>query len=149
MDKTAVKALSKIAGVKYEEYGMELLKAGTSLDGMSPEDVLFNDYKLFSVGDKKFSVGQFFTMNFDDIKKDMDEYLDTLNKTAEANNFVLTCLYVTDIIKNGSYVLFNEKGKDIMALAYRNDDIEEGEFIEDCLSRKKNVVPIIMDAIGE
>ena len=33
-----------------------------------------------------------------------------------------------------------------MALAYRNDDIEEGEFIEDCLSRKKNVVPIIMDA---
>ena len=149
VDKVAVKALSKIAGVKYEEYGMELLKAGTSLDGMSPEDVLFNDYKLFSVGDKKFSVGQFFTMNFDDIKKDMDEYIETLNKTAEANNFVLTCLYVTDIIKNGSYVLFNEKGKDIMALAYRNDDIEEGEFIEDCLSRKKNVVPIIMDAIGE
>jgi len=149
VDKLAVKDLSKIAGVNYEKYGMELLKAGTSLDGMSPEDVLFNDYKLFTIGDKKFSIGQFFTMNFDDIKKDIDLYVDTLNKTAEANGFVLTCLYVTDIIKNGSYVLFNEKGKDIMALAYRNDDICEGEFIENCLSRKKNVVPIIMDAIGE
>ena len=26
-------------------------------------------------------------------------------------------------------------------------EIKEGEFIENCVSRKKNVVPIVMDAL--
>ena len=52
----------------YYDYGMKLLKSGTSLEGMSKEDVLYNDYKLFTVNDKSFAVGQFFTMNFDEIE---------------------------------------------------------------------------------
>ena len=51
-------------------------------------------------------------------------------------------------IKN-LYKTLNVDGTDIQVLKNINLDIEEGEFIEDCLSRKKNVVPIIMDAIGE
>ena len=30
---------------------MNLLKAGTSLEGMNKEDVLYNDYKLYSVNE--------------------------------------------------------------------------------------------------
>ena len=146
IDEKAVKELSEIAGVNYEEYGMELLKAGTSLDGMDIEDVLYNDYKLFSVGDTNFAIGQFFTMNFDDIKKDMDKYIEVMNKVAEKNNYSLVTLYVTDIIKNGSYVIYNTKGQNIMDMAY-DKEVHEGDFIENCVSRKKNVVPIIRDVL--
>lgn len=145
-DVLAVNELSKIAGVDYKEYGMDLLKAGTSLDGMSIEDVLYNDYKLFTVNGKSFAIGQFFTMNFDDIKKDQDEYIKVLDKVSEANNYQLVALYVTDIIKNGSYVLFNTKANEIMNMAY-DMECSEGMFIENCVSRKKNVVPLIMDAL--
>ena len=109
-DKEAVKNLSEIAEVDYQEYGMNLLKSGTSLEGMTKEDVLYNDYKIFTVNEKNFAIGQFFTMNFDEIAKDIDAYIEVLNKVAEANNFVLVALYVTDIIKNGSYVIYNKKG---------------------------------------
>ena len=34
---------------------MNLLKSGTSLDGMSKEDVLYNDYKLFTVNSTRLS----------------------------------------------------------------------------------------------
>ena len=71
IDERAVMELSKIAEVDYYEYGMNLLKSGTSLDGMNKEDVLYNDYKLFNVNDENFAIGQFFTMNFDDIKKEL------------------------------------------------------------------------------
>lgn len=148
MDVEAVKELSTIAEVNYEEYGMEMLKAGTSLEGMSIEDVLYNDYKLYTVNDKTFGVAQFFTMNFDDIKKDMDKYIEVLDKVAEGNNYSLVVLYVTDIIKNGSYVLFNKKGQEILNQSY-DKDVSEGEFIENCVSRKKNVIPLIMDAISD
>lgn len=148
VDEEAVKELAQIAEVNYEEYGMEMLKAGTSLEGMSIEDVLYNDYKLYTVNDKTFGVAQFFTMNFDDIKKDMDKYIEVLDKVAEGNNYSLVVLYVTDIIKNGSYVLFNKKGQEILNQSY-DKDVVEGEFIENCVSRKKNVIPLIMDAIGD
>ena len=145
-DREAVEELSKIALVDYMEYGMNLLKAGTLLDGMSKEDVLYNDYKLFSVNDKTFSVGQFFTMNFDDIKKELDGYVEVLDKIAEANHFVLVALYVTDIIQNGSYVIYNTKGQNIVDLVYQKD-MKEGDFIPGCLSRKKHIVPLIMQIL--
>lgn len=145
-DEEAVEELSKIAKVDYEKYGLELLKSGTSLEGMSEEDVLFNDYKMFKAGDKEFSVGQFFTMNFEEIESKMDDYIKVLDKVAEQNNFAVVALYVTDIIKNGSYVLYNKKAQNIMDIAY-NTEVKEGYFVEGCVSRKKNVVPVIMGVL--
>ena len=146
VDKEAVKALAKLAKVDYMKYGMELIKAGTSLEGMSREDVLYNDYKLFTVNNKTFGIGQFFTMNFSDIEKDLNSYVEVLDRVAENNNFALVALYVTDIIKNGSYVIYNTKSEGIMRLAY-SEDMHEGYFIDGCVSRKKHVVPVIMDII--
>ena len=144
-DKDAVEKLSSIAEVDYQDYGMKLLKAGTSLDGMEPADVLFNDYKIYTINDKSFSIGQFFTMNFQDIEKDIDKYIETLNQTAETNHYEMVCLYVTDIIKNGSYVLFNEKAKNYIEVLYGIENPKEGIFIEGCISRKKNIVPLVMN----
>lgn len=143
-DVEAVEYLSKLAEVDYKVYGMDLLKAGTSLEGMTKEDVLYNDFKIYTVDDKKFAIGQFFTMNFEEIEKDMTEYIHVLDEVAEANNYNLVALYVTDIIKKGSYVIFNTRGSGTMALAYSKDSFAEGSFIPGCVSRKKHVVPIIM-----
>ena len=131
--------------VDYVDYGMKLLKAGTSLDGMEPADVLFNDYKIYTINDKSFSIGQFFTMNFQDIEEDINKYIETLSQTAEANHYEMVCLYVTDIIKNGSYVLFNEKAKNYIEVLYGIENPKEGLFIEGCISRKKNIVPLVMN----
>ena len=143
-DREAVKDLARLAGVNYEEYGMDLLKAGTSLDGMSKEDVLYNDFKLYTVGESTFGVGQFFTMNFDEMKKEIDEYVKVLDKISETNNYDFLALYVTDIIKNGSYIMYNTKAKSKVDIIY-GKDMSEGDFIENCVSRKKNVIPLVMD----
>lgn len=145
-DKKAVEDLSSIAKVNYEKYGMELLRSGTSLEGMSKEDVLYNDYKIYTVNEKNFAIGQFFTMNFDEIEKEMNQYVEVLNKVAEANGYLLVALYVTDIVKRGSYILYNEKSENIMSTAYQKD-MKEGFFVEGCISRKKHMVPVIMEIL--
>lgn len=144
-DIEAVKELAKIAEVDYQEYGMNMLKAGTSLEGMTKEDVLYNDFKLYTVNDKTFAVGQFFTMNFNEIEKELDDYIHTLDEVGEANNYNLVTLYVTDIIKNGSYVIFNKKGHSVMSVAYNQENLEQGYFVTGCVSRKKHVVPLLME----
>lgn len=143
-DVEAVNELASIAGVDYRKYGMSLLKAGTSLEGMTKEDVLYNDFKIYTVEDKNFAIGQFFTMNFEEIAQDMDEYVHVLDEVSESNNYNLVALFVTDIIRNGSYVIFNTRGKDTMELAYGVNNIPQGYFLPGCVSRKKHVVPMIM-----
>ena len=145
-DIQAVEELSAIAEVNYHKYGLDLLKAGSSLKGLSKEDVLYNDYKLFTVNNKTIGIGQFFTMDFHEIEKELDSYIKILDRLAEGNNYTLVALYVTDIIKNGSYVIYNQKAQNIMNLAY-DKEMHEGQFVEGCVSRKKHVVPIIMQII--
>ena len=146
IDEAAVLDLAKIAGVDYQEYGIKLLKAGTSLEGLTKEDVLYKDYKLFKTKDKQFSIGQIFTFNFEEIEKEMDEYIEVLDNVAERNNHSIVALYVTDVMKNGSYVIYNTKAQNLMDLAY-DTNVTEGYFIPKCVSRKKNIVPILMGVL--
>ena len=146
-DISAVQELALLAEVNYLDYGMSMLKAGTSLDGMSKADVLYNDFKLYTVNGRTFAVGQFFTMNFDEIEREIEDYIHVLDEVAEANNYSLVTLFVTDIINNGSYVIYNTKGQDIVSIAYEKENIKQGQFIRNCVSRKKHVVPMIMDVL--
>ena len=49
LDKKAVLELAKIAGVDYEAYGMDMFKAGTSLDEFSIEEIVNMDFKEFNM----------------------------------------------------------------------------------------------------
>ena len=81
-----------------------------------------------------------------EIEQELPEYIEVLDKVAEANHYVLVAFYVTDIIKNGSYIIYNKRGKNIIDLAYQKE-LREGEFIDNCLSRKKHIVPLIMEVL--
>jgi transketolase len=67
-------------------------------------------------------------------------------EVADGNDFSLVALYVTDIIQNGSYVIYSSKAKGIMDVAYQTD-VNEGFFVPGCVSRKKHIVPLIMGVL--
>lgn len=149
LDIKALNDLSKIANIDWKTYGLEMLKAGTSLKGKTKEEILYTDFKNFTVGQENMGIGQIFTFNFDELKNDSQEYIDLLTNTAKNNDYTVIALFVTDVIKNGSYVFFNEQAKELMEYAYDIKDIEQGHFLPDCVSRKKQMVPNIMEAIKQ
>jgi len=53
---------------------------------------------------------------------------------------------ITDIFKNGSYILFNENAKETLKLAF-DEKLEQGTFLENMVSRKKQILPAIMNVI--
>ena len=53
---------------------------------------------------------------------------------------------ITDIFKNGSYFIFNENGKSTLKNAF-GDTLEQGDFIPNIISRKKQIVPPIMSVM--
>jgi manganese-dependent inorganic pyrophosphatase len=144
IDRETVEKLSKIAGVDYKKYGLEMLKAGSSLKGKTKEEVLYTDYKNYPIGDKKIGLGQLSTTNPDEILDSIDEYVNLLNEVAEANNYYLVALFVTDIINNGSYAIYSNRAEDILRKVYNNKDLKEGTFLPGVVSRKKQILPGIM-----
>ena len=149
-DKEAVEALSKLAKVDYEKYGLDMFKAGTSLEGKTKEEIVNTDIKTFTYDkDVKYAVSQIFTLDFDSIKKDMDGYIDLIENMKKNDDFNFIVLVVTDIIKNGSYFIYTESAKEILESGYGLKDITQGVYIDDQVSRKKQVVPTIINGMDK
>lgn len=144
IDREAVEFLAKRANLNYEDYGMKMIKAGSSLDGMSVEDIVFYDYKEFKTNDMGYGIGQILTLDYDRILKEKDKYIEFLDKTCKTKGYKLMALFVTDVVNNGSYLIYSSNAKQIMSLAYGIKDIQEGQYLKGVISRKKQVVPNIM-----
>lgn len=146
-DKEVVKELSQIANIDYQKYGMEMFNAGTSLKGRTIEEIVYTDFKLFPVDERKMGIGQVFTTNIKEIADKKEEYLDFIENITENNNYALCVLVVTDIINNGSYIFYNKNAKHIIKNAFNIENMEQGHYLQDVVSRKKQVLPNIMEAI--
>ena len=57
------------------------------------------------------------------------------------------CAELDNMIKGGSYIFFNHKSKDIISKATNVERIKQGEYLEGILSRKKQLLPMLMDVI--
>lgn len=147
LDKQTANELAEIAGVDLNKYGLEMLKAGTSLKGKTEEDILFGDFKLYEVNGKKIGVTQVSTFDINDFTNSIDKYRELLNKNAENNNYDVFAFFITDILKNGSYVYYNNAAVDIMSKAFDIDNMPQGTYLDGCVSRKKQVIPKIMKVI--
>lgn len=146
-DKIAVEELAKIAEVDYEVYARNMFKAGTSLKGISKIDIVNTDIKTFHTEDVTFAVGQILTLDYEDILNETDEYVSIIEQIEKDKEFNFSILVITDIIKNGSYLLFTKEAKKYLEAAFNIDNIEQGYYLEGCVSRKKQIVPYIMDII--
>jgi len=147
LDRKVAKNLAKIAKVDINKYGIELLGSGVSIEGMSVTDVIYKDFKNYTINDNRFSVGQVFTTDFKVFEKNLNDYVSTINDIAENNDYKVVCLFVTDIITNDSYIIYNEKAKDYLVEAFNIMNLEEGTLIKGMVSRKKQMVPPIMEVL--
>ncbi len=146
-DVAAVKKLAQQLNIDYEKYGLEMFKAGSSLKDKTIEEIIYQDFKQYNAEDTNIGIGQVFTTNYEEIEEHKDDYIRQLNNMATGNNYDIVCLFVTNIITNGSNVLFNDKAQNTLALAYNIPDISEGQFLPNIVSRKKQIISAIIDVI--
>jgi manganese-dependent inorganic pyrophosphatase len=145
-DKFVAQKLSLIANIYIDDYASRMFKAGTDLNGKSTSEIIQGDIKTYEVNGKKIAISQVITLASDEALKQKDEYIKELNHMKEMGYDVIL-LSITDILKDGSYIFFNEESKDIIASMFGFENIEEGYFFNKCLSRKKQLVPLIMSTV--
>ena len=136
--------LAEIAGIDIEKYSYEMFKAGSSISGMTYNEIITQDFKSFNIDDVKIGIGQINTMDIEAIQNNKQDYINLLNNYEEFD-YKIALFFVTDIIKNGSYIYFNESSKNIIEEVYQLENIEQGTFIPNMVSRKKQMLPGLLE----
>lgn len=144
-DEETVRELSKSLNINYEEYALEIFKEGSDLSDKDPEDIVTQDFKRFTMDDYLIGVGQVFVTGMDAIKEKQPFLKDALESVKKAGDFYATTLFVTDILTSTSYLYYTDSFKNILEKAFKIEELEQGYALKDIVSRKKQIIPKIME----
>ncbi len=148
-DIAAAKELAEIAGVDAEEYGLNMLKAGADLSKKTVEELISLDAKEFTLGSKKVEIAQVNTVDIEDVKKRQPELEAALSKVIAEKNLDLFLLMITDILENDSLALAIGDQASKVEKAFNVTLENNTALLKGVVSRKKQVVPVLTDAIAE
>lgn len=148
-DREAVKELAELAGVNYEEYGMEMLKAGADISDYPDEKLAGNDTKEFESAGKVFTVGQVSVMDVEPINAKKADIMAALEKNRAAHNYVASYLMVTNILTEDTYLWFTDGAKDVAEKAFNKTAEDNCVYLPKVMSRKKQVSPQLIKAYAE
>lgn len=149
-DKKIANELSELTNINCEEFAIKMFKAASNFKNIQDkEDIFYRDFKSFTISNEKVGVGQVLALNIDDIMEEKEEYIELLEREAKNNNYDVLIFAVVDIVKNGSYFFYSENSKTVLENSFRLDNIEQGFYVQDCLSRKNQIIPSIMDALDK
>ena len=141
--------MKKIAAIDVEDFAMKMFRAGTSLEGRKPDELLKSDVKNFSIEGVNVRVCQIFTMDLDStasVEKDLKDAMENFVASSDAETFVLM---ITDIFKEVSEVILAGSFKEAIARKFEKDLVGDKFLSEGLLSRKKQLLPKISSAISE
>lgn len=146
-DKDAAKKLAAIAGVDIEAYGMEMLKAGANVSDLTPDEIAHNDMKEFTGGGKTFTISQVQVMDTTDLLNQKKVLLSALDKMRESHSYDASFLMITSIIDESTNLIYAGNMDDVVASAFQKDVLDKEVYLPKVMSRKKQVVPPILDAL--
>ena len=142
-DVKVAEELAKIAEVNVNEYGIEMLKAGTDLSDFTPEELINIDSKTLSKDGKKYQVAQVNTVCIDDVLKNKQDIEKAMEQFIKENDEELFLLLITDILESNSQIIAVGNRKDAVEKSYNVKLEENMAFLPGVVSRKKQVVPVL------
>lgn len=139
--------LSKIAEIDMNEFAVMMFKAGSALEGRTPKDILYNDFKEYYFGDHKIGIGQINSTDRESIDKYRKDLTTLMEEVSDAKDYSLIILLITDIINEGSELIYAGKNQWIVSKAFNTEADGNSTYIKGLVSRKKQVVPEIAAAL--
>jgi len=135
--------LAEIANVDINQYGLDMLKAGTDLSDFSPEELINIDSKTFTTNGVKYQVAQVNTASIEEVLKSKAEIENAMEEFIKENSEDLFVLLITDILENNSQIIVAGSRKDIAEKAFEVKLEDNMAFLPGVVSRKKQVVPVL------
>ena len=144
-DKIMLDRLARIADLNVNIFAKEMFKAGTSLAGRIPKELLEQDFKTFTIDEEKLGIAQVYTMDPESLKDMKSDLISLMEERAASNGYSAFMLMLTDIFNEASEIVVVGDKKELVAQAFGKTLINNSFYAPGILSRKKQVVPPIMN----
>jgi len=148
-DKLTAERLADIAGIQIEDFALAMFKAGSTLAGKTPQEILTQDIKEFRFPRHKIAIAQVYTMGDSGLEDVRDELVEYMEMYCVKGGYNLLMLLVTNILSQNSEVLFTGEDRALVEKAFRVETQDGRLHLEGVVSRKKQVVPVIAAAAEE
>ena len=142
-DKKALEELGKIAEIDVNEYGLEMLKAGTDLGDFSAEELINLDAKNLDKEGTKYVIAQVNTVDIQDVLKRQEELEGAMKAEIEKKGLSLFVLAITDILNSNSEIIALGQKAEAVEKAFGVKLENNCVFLEGVVSRKKQLLPNI------
>ncbi len=150
VDEKIAGKLAKVAGINMEEMAKAMFNAGSSMKGKSAEEICFQDFKQFTVGDTVFGVGQINSMNKEELQEIKEVLTPYLTKAMEEQQLNMVYFMLTDILGESTELLCcGNHAKETVISAFDLQEDAERIILKDVVSRKKQLIPILVSALQQ
>lgn len=146
-DINVVEQLSKVLGLDYRVYGLDMLKAGTDLSDFSIDQILNLDAKAINLKDVKSIIAQVNTVSIPELMDKKEELENGMKKIIEQKKLDLFLLIITDIINNDSQAIAIGTRADLIEKSYGVKLENNTALLKGVVSRKKQVVPVLTENV--
>jgi manganese-dependent inorganic pyrophosphatase len=148
VDTKMASRLAGIAEIDTDDFVGKMFQAGSVLNEMSPEEVVGYDFKDYAFGKHKIGIGQINSGSSSDAEHARAKLLDYMKRARKEKGYSFLLLMITDLVRNGSLVLYAAESASLPRAVFgRADAPDGGIFLDDVVSRKKQVVPLISNAV--
>lgn len=146
IDKEVANSLAKIARLDIQTFGLRLLKAGSKVSSMAPVEIVNNDLKEFQFGGAKVAIGQISVLAPDEVFEVKEDLITVMNKILSTEGYCLVLLMITDIINEGTHLLYTGRDNKLIEQAFGSAGTDNMLYLPGVMSRKKQIVPPLMEA---
>ncbi|MDN6028776.1 MAG: manganese-dependent inorganic pyrophosphatase [Lactobacillus sp.] len=147
-DHESLPALAKLAGIDYQSYGLDMLKAGTNIAAKSEAELIDVDAKSFALNGKNVRVAQINVVDLAEAMARKDAFLAAMKTAATASHYDMFMLLITNILDSDSRALVvgSDETKAVFEKAFGKKLQASEMVLPGVVSRKKQVVPPLTQA---
>ncbi len=142
-DRRMAPKLAALAGVDVSEFGAELMAARGDIATRSARDLIEADFKAFNFSGHRVGIGQVEVPDARPLAQRHAELLAAMDEVRAEQHLQLVLLIGTDISRKGSHLWAVGEDLDLVEQAFHTPLSDEGTFLEGCMSRKKQIVPVL------
>ncbi|MBE5896696.1 MAG: putative manganese-dependent inorganic diphosphatase [Lachnospiraceae bacterium] len=150
VDKMEAEQLAKIAEVDIEELATAMFEAGSDFSSKTTEEIFYQDFKIFTLDDMAFGVSQVSAVSrkqLNSIKEGLRDYMNTVIGEKSLN---MAFVMLTDIFSETTELIYMGNGaKEVAEKAFGVKEKKGGYMLEGVVSRKKQLIPSLMQAMQE
>lgn len=141
LDIAAAEELAQTAKIEIEQFAKDMFRAGSDLANKKENEIFYQDFKQFKVGNLSFGVGQINSMDRRELDEIKDRMLQYMKKVYKEKKLDLLLFMLTDIAHESTELLFVGNHTELVARAFDGVTSENSIELIGVVSRKKQVIP--------